>query len=231
MENKNKPELSQMPMRSDERLARRIAEEVLPQWKADSILDIGCGDGVVSEYLEGDCSYQGLDINDACIYEQKHDNPNVQYIEAAKIPELMKREGPWDTILLLDVIEHTRDFTGLFNLAIERCTKHVIVSLPNELFILDRIRMLTGKELNAHSLDRIKDPEGFKHQFIININKAKKILSDEAAKKEFELKQEILRPLTSKKRTLRLPLFLLKILSSPQLWSMGSILIYTKKSK
>ena len=100
-----------MPMRSDERLAQRIAVEILPQMGPGKILDIGCGDGVVSGYLPQGCSYQGLDINDACIYEQRHDNPNVQYIEPKRIPELMQSEGPWETILLLDVIEHTRDFT------------------------------------------------------------------------------------------------------------------------
>ena len=72
----------------------------------------------------------------------------------------MQTQGPWDMVLLLDVIEHTRTFTHLFELALAK--KNVVVSLPNELFILDRLRMLAGQELNAHSLDRLNDPEGFK---------------------------------------------------------------------
>ena len=107
MENKKRPELQLMPMRSDERLAQRITQDLLTQFGPVNILDIGCGDGIVSEYLVQGCKYQGLDITDACIYEQKHDNPNVQYIDSAAIPQLMRREGPWDVVLLLDVIEHT----------------------------------------------------------------------------------------------------------------------------
>jgi len=230
MENKSKPKLQVMPMRSDERLAQRIAEEILPQMGPGKILDIGCGDGVVSGYLPQGCSYQGLDINDACIYEQRHDNPNVQYIEPNRIPELMQSDGPWETILLLDVIEHTRDFTKLFELALQQCQRNVLVSLPNELFILDRLRMLKGQELNAHSLDRLRDPEGFKHQFIINIDKARSILRDVASDNNFELVKEVVRPLISKNRLWQPTLRGLRTITSSQLWSMGSIFVFNRQS-
>ena len=230
MENKSKPKLQVMPMRSDERLAQRIAEEILPQMGPGKILDIGCGDGVVSGYLPQGCSYQGLDINDACIYEQRHDNPNVQYIEPKRIPELMQSEGPWETILLLDVIEHTRDFTNLFELALQQCQRNVLVSLPNELFILDRLRMLKGQELNAHSLDRLSDPEGFKHQFIINIDKARSILRDVASDNKFELATEVVRPLISKNRILQPALRGLRAITDSQLWSMGSVFVFHRQS-
>jgi SAM-dependent methyltransferase len=219
-----------MPMRSDERLAQRIAEEVLPELRPSNILDIGCGDGIVSGYLPESCRYQGLDINTACIYEQKHDNPHVQYIEPESIPGLIQTQGPWDTILLLDVIEHTRDFTGLFELSLKHSQRNVLVSLPNELFILDRLRMLKGQELNAHSLDRLKDPEGFKHQFIININKARSILNQVAIKNRFELTGEVVRPLVSKSTLLQPALWGLRALTRPQTWSMGSIFIFRRTS-
>ena len=114
----------------------------------------------------------------------------------------MQSEGPWETILLLDVIEHTRDFTSLFQLALEQSQRNVVVSLPNELFILDRLRMLKGQELNAHSLDRLNDPEGFKHQFIININKARSILSHIAHDNRLELATEVVRPLIAKTQSI-----------------------------
>ena len=226
---KSKPAVtSLMPMRSDERLAQRIAVEILSRYEAASILDIGCGDGVVSQFLPKGANYQGLDIVDACIYEQRHDNPNVQYIGSEKIPELMQAQGPWSAVLILDVLEHTRDFTGLFSLALKRSDGCVVVSLPNELFVLDRLRMLMGHELNAHSLDLVGGPEGFKHQYIVNIDKARQILSRIASLHGFSLVEEVQRPLIPKNPLLRIPLRVVRAFSSSQFWSMGSVFIYKK---
>ena len=220
-----------MPQRSDERLAELIATQVLPNYNSETILDIGCGDGIVSRHQPEGCQYTGLDISDACIYEQRHDNPKVRYVQADEIPDLMSREGPWDTVLLLDVIEHTRQFTPLFELALTRAERQVVVSLPNELFVLDRIRMLRGHELNAHSLDLLNQPEGFKHQFIINIAKARTLLSEKAAAAGFELKEEILRPLISKRMIQQPILWGMRKLCSEQLWSMGSVFIFSRSHR
>ncbi len=219
-----------MAQRSDARLAELIATRILPNYTSTTLLDIGCGDGVVSRHLPSQCEYTGLDISDACIYEQRHDNPKVRYVQADQIPDLMRSEGPWDTVLLLDVIEHTRRFTPLFELALTRANQQVVVSLPNELFFLDRLRMLRGHELNAHSLDLVDQPEGFKHQFIVNIDKARSLLSQRAEALGFNLTEEILRPLISKRRLAQPACWALQQLSSPQLWSMGSVFIFQRRA-
>ena len=219
-----------MAQRSDARLAELIATRILPNYTSTTLLDIGCGDGVVSRHLPSQCEYTGLDISDACIYEQRHDNPKVRYVQADQISDLMRSEGPWDTVLLLDVIEHTRRFTPLFELALTRANQQVVVSLPNELFILDRLRMLRGHELNAHSLDLVDQPEGFKHQFIVNIDKARSLLSQRAEALGFNLTEEILRPLISKRRLAQPACWALQQLSSPQLWSMGSVFIFQRRA-
>jgi hypothetical protein len=151
-------------------------------------------------------------------------------VQAGQIPDLMRSEGPWDTVLLLDVIEHTRRFTPLFELALTRANQQVVVSLPNELFFLDRLRMLRGHELNAHSLDLVDQPEGFKHQFIVNIDKARSLLSQRAEALGFNLTEEILRPLISKRRLAQPACWALQQLSSPQLWSMGSVFIFQRRA-
>ena len=230
MEAVDKSKLSLMPMRSDERLAQRIGNNILSRYPVNSILDIGCGDGVVGHHIPSETSYLGLDITDASIYEQKHENQNIKYIHPDAITKIIEEKGPWDTILLLDVLEHTRKFTGLFEKAMMSANKHVIVSLPNELFFLDRLRMLRGKELNAHSLDLVNQPEGFKHQFIVNISKARTLLKERASKYNFQLYEEVLRPLKPKSIFLKPVTSLINLLGKDQLWSQGSIFIFNRIS-
>lgn len=218
-----------MPHRSDARLAELIATEILPTYLGRTILDIGCGDGIVSEHVPAECDYKGFDITNACIYEQRHDNPKIKYVQPDQIPELMISDGPWDTILLLDVLEHTRGFTPLFELALQHSNNQVVVSLPNELFFLDRLRMLKGHELNAHSLDLVGQPEGFKHQYVVNIAKARQLLSGRARDNGFDLVEEIQRPLISKNPIAQPALWGLRKLSSSQTWSMGSVFIFQRK--
>lgn len=227
METQKEAELILMPMRSDERLATRIATDVLTRFNHESILDIGCGDGVISKHIDPRIKYRGLDISEACIYEQERDIPTISYVHPTEIFKTVSKEK-WDMVLLLDVIEHTKEFTELFEVGLSASNKYVVVSLPNELFILDRIKLLFGHEHNAHSLDLIGYPEGFRHQFLVNVSKARKILNEVAIKYNARLVTEVLRPLIPKKRIYRLFPPLLKLISSSDLWSMGSILVFEK---
>ena len=228
MEAMEKSKNTLMPMRSDERLAQKIATDVLSRYPVARMLDIGCGDGVVSQHIPKTTSYLGLDINEACIYEQNHNNPLVRYVRANDIPQIMREQGPWEMVILFDVLEHTSDFTGLFEMALECSNKYIAVSLPNELFFLDRLKMLLGKEHNAHSLDLVAKPEGFKHQYVINIEKARALLEAKTKGSGFELKEEVTRPLLPKNRLYAPIMRLMSKVTSEQLWSQGSIFIYEK---
>ena len=132
---------------------------------------------------------------------------------------------------MLDVLEHTPKFKELFEIALNIATQYAVVSLPNELFIADRLRLLAGKEHPAHSLDLLALPEGFKHQYLINIGKARRILCNSAKEKGYELSEEWLRPLLTKNKIYQPGLWMTRHLLSEELWSMGSIFIFKKVTK
>ncbi|MEI6828792.1 MAG: methyltransferase domain-containing protein [Synechococcaceae cyanobacterium ELA445] len=223
------PKISLLPHRSDARLAELIARQVLSRYPSGSVLDIGCGDGVVGRWLPKVTTYRGLDLADACIYDQSHDNPSIRYVDPAQLEQVLQSEGQFDTVLLLDVLEHTRRFTPLFEQALGQAKRHVVVSLPNELFFFDRLRYLGGREIPAHSLDLVPQPEGFKHQFMINIAKARALLEQVAAPAGFDLVEEVQQPLVAKQPLLQPLLAGLRAIGSAQLWSMGSIFVFARR--
>ncbi len=97
-----------------------------------SLLDIGCGDGIVGDTIDQNIRYRGLDLSEACLYEQNPDNPNILYVDPKKLFEILEQQEQHDVVLLLDVIEHTAGFTDLFEAAIQKTKTHIVVSLPNE---------------------------------------------------------------------------------------------------
>lgn len=218
-----------LPHRSDERLAAIITSRVLPQLaNVNSVIDIGCGDGVVGTLVPSTWSYRGIDLNNAAIYEQNLKDERIIYSSPDQLEAVLSNSEPADVVLMLDVLEHTRQFCDLFERAIPLAKQYLVVSLPNELFLVDRLRLLAGKEHPTHSLDLITLPEGFKHQYLINIAKARRILADLASRYQIRLVEEWQRPLVAKNHLAQPGLWLLRQLSSSQLWSMGSVFVFKR---
>jgi SAM-dependent methyltransferase len=223
--------LQLLPHRSDARLAALITHKILLKLpNLSSVLDIGCGDGIVGSLLPATLNYRGIDLSDASIYEQNTNDPRISYCSPDQLNSLLTSSEPADAVLMLDVLEHTREFSDLFESALELAKQYVIVSLPNELFILDRLRILAGKEHPAHSLDLISLPVGFKHQYLINIAKARRILGQAAQLHSYELAEEWQQPLVAKNRLVQPWLWLLRKLSTAQLWSTGSVFVFKHMS-
>lgn len=215
--------------KSDCRLAVQITSEIINKLPhVTSILDIGCGDGVVRLHLNKGISYQGIDISNACIYEQVKNDPEISYVDPNILVKSIQDAPYHDCLLLLDVIEHTKEFTELVLVSAKKEPNYIVISLPNELIIFDWIRFLFGKELPAHSLDLIGLPYGFKHQYIVNIDKARNILVQELQNYGFNLNSEFYRELKPKKFWFQPVMWIISRLFPSSIWSMGSIFIFEK---
>lgn len=67
--------------KSDCSLVVQITSEIINKLPhVTSVLDIGCGDEVVRLPLNKGISYQGIDISNACIYEQVKNDPEISYV-------------------------------------------------------------------------------------------------------------------------------------------------------
>ncbi len=113
------------------------------------ILDIGCGDGKISSFLQGS-EYYAVDI------DKTHVNNLLKQNIKAKQADLNKEEIPFrnkkfDYVLLLDILEHVVNPRALLEQAKLRLNQNgmIIATLPNDYHILNKIRFVFNKHLTS----------------------------------------------------------------------------------
>lgn len=160
-----------------------------PEAHGKTLLDIGCGDGVVGTLVQDNVTYQGIDIG-AGIYPEKP-NYNVSYIRDYDdlLNEISNSEV--DISMLINVLEHTFDFTGLFETALKSTKNTVVVALPNEENIHNRLDFLFGGGIKTHTLDLVGQHVNHRHLWLIQIPQAVKALNVVAQKYGFTLTTKV----------------------------------------
>lgn len=195
-----------------------------------SVLDIGCGDGIVETLLNDGTIYSGIDIG-AENYPES-DSDNVTYIRSEeKIhTELDGMETSYDAVLLFDVLEHTPGFIDLFDRGCVKSLRYIVVSLPNEFNIYSRLRFLMGWGFEPQSINTIHCPPGRRHMWVINTDHAKDLLVKRADDFGFFLQDEYLWK-TMPKNIIKRALYKLCIALTPSsTWSFHSVFVFSKKN-
>lgn len=124
------------------RLYRSKYEEVVKLLDPDtrSLLDVGCRDGRLKNFLPPAIEYSGIDlfpgpyVSKVCNVEE-----GIPYPDAA-----------FDAVVALDILEHTDNIWFSFG-ELVRITRHqLMVVLPNTYHWKERLRFLRGKEGGKH---------------------------------------------------------------------------------
>ena len=90
----------------------------------DKILDLGCRNMILKEYLKGNFDYKGLDF----ISEKSKDTDFINHNLEQGLPENLET---FDEIVALDVLEHIENIHDVYNELFSKVTKLVIIALPN----------------------------------------------------------------------------------------------------
>ena len=99
------------------------------------ILDLGCRDMSLKNYLDGNFNYIGLDYS-----EEKEANSNfINHNLENGLPKDLKQV---DTIVALDVLEHVENIHEVYNELFSASKKTVIIALPNMAYYKFRINFL-----------------------------------------------------------------------------------------
>jgi SAM-dependent methyltransferase len=116
------------------------------------VLDLGCGDGVMLDYLQSDkgCSGYGVEIDDDQI--PKCVARNVSVIQQDLNGGLaMFEDNAFDTVLCLSALQMVKDVEGTLR-EIARVGREVTVSFPNFAYWPHRVALLRGRMPVSRSL-------------------------------------------------------------------------------
>jgi len=120
--------------------------------KGTHVLDLGCGNGVMMDYLQTDkqCSGYGIEIDDAMIPLCVDRGVSViqRDLEAGLS---IFRDNTFDTVLCLSALQMMKDVEGVLR-DIARVGGDAIVSFPNFAYWPHRIALLRGRMPVSKSL-------------------------------------------------------------------------------
>jgi methionine biosynthesis protein MetW len=137
----------------DLRLARPdlafIAHWVKP---GSHVLDVGCGDGVMMEYLQSDkrCSGYGLELADDKVLESTRRGVRVIQQDMEKGLDIFGDDS-FDTVLCLSSLQMMKHVEDLLR-DIVRVGHEAIVSFPNFAYWPHRVALLKGRMPVSESL-------------------------------------------------------------------------------
>jgi methionine biosynthesis protein MetW len=120
--------------------------------EGSQVLDLGCGDGVMLEYLQTDkrCTGYGIEIDDAEIPACAARGVSViqQDLEAGLA---IFADNSFDTVLCLSALQMTKNVEGILR-DIARVGREAIVSFPNFAYWPHRVSLMRGRMPVSKSL-------------------------------------------------------------------------------
>lgn len=123
----------------------KICADLIPD---DSrVLDVGCGPGGFIAYLKehkAKCYGYGVDVSPLAINMLQEHGLQGTVLDLSRSLR-SQINGSFDTIVLMEVIEHIVDAESLLKQAMEFNPDRIIVTIPNMVYIANRVRLLLGR--------------------------------------------------------------------------------------
>jgi 2-polyprenyl-3-methyl-5-hydroxy-6-metoxy-1,4-benzoquinol methylase len=142
------------------------------------LLDVGCRKGNLKRALNGKkVRYVGLDLHGG-----------------ADLIGDLERKMPFgnevfNTVVALDVLEHTDNIYGALNELCRIAKKYVVVSLPNAYDITSRLRYMFGKKPSGKYGLPLQPPDD-RHKWLFSLIDARVFTSEVVSRCGFQLKAE-----------------------------------------
>ena len=112
--------------------------------KRQNVLDIACGDGLLLSALsQKGVRVSGVDISEEGVKKCREKGLNASVVDVAT-ENLPFQDGAFDTVIMLDVLEHVYTPEALLREAVRVSKKYIIISVPNFNSLPARLQVLRG---------------------------------------------------------------------------------------
>jgi SAM-dependent methyltransferase len=133
----------------------------------NSVCEVGCGAGEILiqlKQLNGSraISYSGYDISKDVIDLASKKNSGIEF----KCADVTKENLKVDMLLIIDVIEHLRDYFSFLD-AINKKSKYTVFHIPLDMFVWSLFR----EQMLIESKERVGHIHNFSEDFILSILK------------------------------------------------------------
>lgn len=110
-----------------------------------TVLDVGCGDGEIFQYLSqhNNIKAKGIDVSEVAVQKATQKGLDAYVLDITKDP--FPFENKFDYVLASEVLEHVFNPEQVLKKLEDRFLKGLIVTIPNIGYYQHRIRMLTGR--------------------------------------------------------------------------------------
>lgn len=115
---------------------QRTADELLDCAQPDSLLDVGCGEGLLVQRFAlrlSSARVVGVDLREDSIQAgwSRHRAPNLEYrtMDGAALPF---GDGEFDAVSAIEVLEHVPDPQLMLEEMLRCARRHLLVSVPRE---------------------------------------------------------------------------------------------------
>ena len=156
-----------------------IIAKLIIKKNISSILDVGCRDNSLKNYLPNNIYYSGNDL-----FQNK--NNGVKYV--GDILNINIPTNTYDSVVALDVLEHTDNPYAVFDKLVTIASKFILINLPNTYDLKTRWQILVGRRTDKYRfhthyvLDR--------HRWMMHYEDI--VLFYESKAKEFDMKLDII---------------------------------------
>ncbi len=116
------------------------------QSAAFTVVDVGCGDGAVLQYIREAHPFMkgvGVDFSETVLDRVKQSGFETELLDVSNPLSVTIPRA--DYVVLFEVIEHIRDSEVLIEKSLASATKGVCISIPNSGYFTNRLRLLFGK--------------------------------------------------------------------------------------